>query len=124
MASGIAVTPERIREISAQMSTGAADVQAILSRLSGNVAPVRSEWVGAAQAQFNTLWDQLQLDASSLHSVLTGIAKLTENAATAYELTEQSIAKSFDEFRIEQDMVHAIAGVFDDLAASEGESHG
>jgi len=106
------------------MSTGAADVQAILSRLSGNVAPVRSEWVGAAQAQFNTLWDQLQLDASSLHSVLTGIAKLTENAATAYELTEQSIAKSFDEFRIEQDMVHAIAGVFDDLAASEGESHG
>ncbi len=100
MTSGIAVTPERLREISAQMSAGAADVEAILSRLSGNVAPVRSDWVGAAQAQFNTLWDQLQRDASGLHSVLTGIAKLTENAAAAYEAAELSIAQAFDEFRV------------------------
>ncbi len=122
MASGIAVTPEKLREISTQMSTGAADVQAILSRLAGDVAPVRSEWVGAAQAQFNALWDQLQQDASGLHSVLTGIAKLTQNAAAAYEAAEQSIAKSFDEFRIERDMVQAIAGVFGDLEAPVGES--
>jgi WXG100 family type VII secretion target len=121
MASGIAVTPERLREISVQMSTGAADIEAILSRLSRDVAPVRSEWVGAAKVQFNTLWDQLQQDAGGLHSVLTGIAKLTECAAAAYEATEQSIAKSFDEFRIERDMVHAIAGVFDDIEAPSGE---
>jgi WXG100 family type VII secretion target len=121
MATGISVTPERLREISAQMSAGALDVQAILSRLSGNVAPVRSEWVGAAQAQFNALWDQLQKDASGLHSVLTGIAKLTENAATAYEAAELSIARSFDEFRVERDMAHAVAGVFGDLDAHEGE---
>jgi WXG100 family type VII secretion target len=117
MATGIAVTPERLLEISAQMSTGAADIQAILSRLSGNIAPVRSEWVGAAQAQFNALWDQLQKDASGVHSVLTGIAKLTENAATAYEAAERSIAQSFDQFRVEQDMVQAIAGVFDEVDA-------
>jgi WXG100 family type VII secretion target len=110
MATGIAVTPQRLLEISAQMSTGAADVQAILSRLSGNVAPVRSEWVGAAQAQFNALWDQLQKDANGLHSVLTGIAKLTENAATAYEAAELSITKAFDEFRIVPEAVHAVSG--------------
>jgi WXG100 family type VII secretion target len=123
MTSGIAVTPERLREISQQMSVGATDVQAILSKLSGDVAPVRSEWVGAAQAQFNTLWDKLQQDASGLHSALTGIAKLTEKAATAYEAAEQSIAKSFDEFRIERDMVHAIAGVFGDQVTLEGEGN-
>jgi len=111
MTSGIAVTPGRLRAISAQMNTGAADVEAIVSRLSGDVAPVRSEWVGPAQALFDSLWDQLQQDAGGLHSVLTGIAELTQKAATAYEATEQSIAKSFDAFRIERDVNAAIAGV-------------
>jgi WXG100 family type VII secretion target len=105
MASGIAVTPERLREISAKMNTGAADVKAILSKLAGDVAPVRSEWAGAAQTQFNALWDQLQQDATGLQSVLTGIAKLTESAATAYEAAEQSIAQSFNEFRSDKDAV-------------------
>jgi WXG100 family type VII secretion target len=123
MATGIAVTPERLREVSAQMSTGADDVQAILSRLSENVAPVRSEWAGPAQAHFNSLWDQLRKDANGLHSVLTGIAKLTKSAAAAYEEAEQSIAKSFDEFRVEQDMVHAVAGVFDELGSPNGDGH-
>jgi WXG100 family type VII secretion target len=118
MTSGIAVTPERLREISAQMSTGAADVEAILSRLSRDVAPVRSEWVGAAQEQFNTLWDRLQQDASGLHSVLTGIAKLTQSAATAYEATEQSIAQSFDEFRVERDMTPATAAELGELVGT------
>jgi WXG100 family type VII secretion target len=103
MANGIAVTPERLREVSAQMSAGAADVDAILSQLAGTVAPLRSEWVGPAQAQFNALWDQLQQDASGVQSVLSGIAKLTQNAAAAYAATEQSIANSFNELRVEMD---------------------
>jgi len=110
MASGIAVTPERLREISAQMTTGAAEVRAILYRLSGSVAPVRTEWTGTAQAQFNYLWDQLEQSARGLHSVLTGIAKLTDNAANAYEATEQRIAQSFDEFRIDPASVPGFAG--------------
>jgi WXG100 family type VII secretion target len=118
MNSDIAVTPERLREISGHMKTGASDIEAIMSRLSGDIAPVRSEWVGAAQTQFNALWEQLQQDASGLRSVLTGIAKLTEKAASAYEMTEQSIAHSFDEFRVERDLVHAVDGVFGELPAS------
>jgi WXG100 family type VII secretion target len=111
MASGIAVTPDKLREISGQMSSGAADVEAIVSRLSGDVAPVRSEWAGPAQSLFNALWDQLQKDAGGVNSVLNGIAELTQKAAAAYEATEQSIAKSFDAFRIERDVNAAIAGV-------------
>jgi WXG100 family type VII secretion target len=97
MAGGITVTPEQLREISSQMTAGAADVEAILSRLAGNVAPLRSEWVGAAQAQFEALWDQWQTDANGLHQALTGIAQLTQNASTSYETTEQSIATSFNQ---------------------------
>jgi WXG100 family type VII secretion target len=103
------------------MSAAAAEVDTLLARLAGAIAPVRAEWVGAAQAQFEALWDRLQRDASGVRSVLTGIATLTQNAAVAYAATEQSIAKSFDEFRIERDMVHVIDGVFGELAAPSGE---
>lgn len=97
MAGGITVTPEQLREISTQMNAGAADVEAVLSRLAGVVAPLRSEWVGTAQAQFETLWDQWQRDATGLHSALTGVVQLTQNAATSYESTEQSVATSFNQ---------------------------
>jgi WXG100 family type VII secretion target len=95
MAGSISVTPEQLQEISGQMSSGAANVEEILSRLAGTVAPLQSEWVGAAQAQFEALWDQWQTDAAGLHSALMGIAQLTQNAATSYDTTEQSIATSF-----------------------------
>ncbi len=120
MASGFEVTPERLRKVSAQMSTSAADVEAILSRLSRDVAPVRSEWVGAAQEQFNTLWDRLEHDASGLDSVLNGMAKLTESAAAAYEATELSIAQSFDAFRVEQKIGPAVAGGTDGTFVANG----
>jgi len=97
MAGGITVTPAQLQEISAQMSSGAADVEATLSRLAGVVAPLRSDWVGAAQAQFEALWDEWQRDAAGLHSALTGIAQLTQNAASSYETTEQSVASSFNQ---------------------------
>jgi len=110
MASAIAVTPERLREISVRIGNGAADVKAILSRLTGNVAWVRSAWVGSARIRFDVLWDQLQMDATGLQSVLTGIAKLTENAGTASEGTEQSIARTFDEFRADLDRLSELLG--------------
>jgi len=98
MGTGIAVTPEQLRKISAQISAGASDIDAILARVSREVAPVRTEWVGAAQAQFGTLWERLQADAAGLRSILAGIAKLTEGAAQSYEAAEQAIAQSFTEF--------------------------
>ena len=99
MAGEIAVTPERLRAISAKMKSGAKEVEEILSRLSTHVAPVRSEWTGPAQAYFNAFWDQSLHDANDLRTVLVGMATLTETAATAYEATEQRIAESFGEFR-------------------------
>ena len=97
MAGGITVTPEQLQGISTQMTSGAADVEATLSRLASLVSPLQTEWVGSAQAQFEALWDQWQRDASGLHAALTGIAQLTQNAAASYENTEQSIATSFSQ---------------------------
>jgi len=109
MASGIAVTPERLRDVSAEVGAGAADVEAIMSRLADVVASVRAEWDGAAQTQFDALWDRWQKDATGVHSVLAGLAKLTQNAAVAYEAIDQSIATSFTEFQVDPDMIHTLA---------------
>ena len=95
MASGITVTPEQLQQISAQLTSGASEVESILSQLANAVSPLQSEWVGAAQAQFEGLWTQWQRDATGLHQALEGVARLTAQASQSYESTEQSIASSF-----------------------------
>ncbi len=98
MAGEIAVTPDHLRAISVKMELGAEEVEAILSRLSGHVAPVRSEWAGPAQAYFDAFWDQSLQEANELRKILVGMATLTKSAASAYESTDQRIAESFGEF--------------------------
>jgi WXG100 family type VII secretion target len=97
MAGGITVTPEQLQEISGQLQSGAAEIEAQLSQLANLVAPLQSEWVGAAQAQFEALWTQWQNDASGLHQALEGVAQLTAQASQAYSSTEQQIAGSFNQ---------------------------
>lgn len=99
MESGITVTPEGLRDVSAQFEAGAAEIEKLLAGIATRIAPVRSEWHGAAKEQFETLWEQLGRHAKNVHVGLTGIAKLTQSAAASYESAEQSIAKSFSEFR-------------------------
>ena len=97
MAGGITVTPEQLQEISAQLTSGASEVESILSQLANVVSPLQSEWVGAAQAQFEELWNQWQKDATGLHQALEGVAQLTQRASQAYSATEQNIASSFNQ---------------------------
>jgi WXG100 family type VII secretion target len=95
MAGGITVTPEQLQAISSQLTSGASDVESTLSRLGNVVSPLHSDWVGAAQAQFEELWTQWQTDANGLLQALQGVAQLTAQASQAYASTEQSIAGSF-----------------------------
>ena len=97
MAGGITVTPEQLQEISAQMSSGAADVESILARLRSIVSPLQTQWMGTAHVQFEALWEQWQRDGNGLQQALIGIAHLTQNAAASYESTEHSIASSFNQ---------------------------
>ena len=97
MAGGITVTPEQLQEISAQMASGASEISSILSQLANLVAPLHTDWVGSAQAQFEDLWSQWQSDAAGLHEALEGVSRLTAQASQAYATTEQSIASSFSQ---------------------------
>ncbi len=97
MAGGITVTPDQLRTISAQLNSGSSEVESILNQLAGYISPLRTDWVGAAQAQFEALWEQWQKDAAGLQQALSGISQLTSNAASAYETTEQGIATSFQQ---------------------------
>jgi WXG100 family type VII secretion target len=99
--TGIAVAPERLREISKKLSAGTMEIDAILHGVANEITSVQTEWAGPARSQFETLWERLQTDASGLRSVLHGIAKLTQEAAKAYEAAEEAIAKSFSEMRVE-----------------------
>jgi len=97
MAGGITVTPEQLQEISAQLAAGASEVESILQQLANAVAPLHTEWVGAAQAQFEELWQQWQSDATGLHAALEGVSQLTAQASQAYSATEQQVASSFNQ---------------------------
>jgi WXG100 family type VII secretion target len=101
VSTGIAVAPERLREISKKLSAGTMEIDAILHGVANEITSVQTEWAGPARTQFETLWERLQTDASGLRSVLHGIAKLTQEAAKAYEAAEAAIAKSFSEMRVE-----------------------
>jgi WXG100 family type VII secretion target len=95
VAGTISVTPEQLQQISAQLTSGAGEVESILSQLAGYVAPLQGDWVGQAQARFEALWTEWQNSARGLHEALTGIAQLTQQAGSAYETNEQNIAATF-----------------------------
>jgi WXG100 family type VII secretion target len=97
MAGGITVTPEQLQEISAQLASGAADIEATLARLANIVSPLHSDWVGVAQAQFVELWQQWQTDGTGLHQALEGVSQLTAQASQAYSNTEQQITSTFNQ---------------------------
>lgn len=93
--ANILVTPEQLQQISGQLNTGATSIESLLSQLQSQVMPLRSEWRGQAQAQFEQLWAEWQKSAAGIHHALTGIAQLTGSAANTYSDTEHSIAASF-----------------------------
>ncbi len=93
--AAISVTPEQLQQISAQLTSGAGEVESILSTLAGQVSPLQGDWVGQAQARFEELWAEWQTSARNLHEALTGIAQLTQQAGAAYESNEQNIAATF-----------------------------
>lgn len=95
MAGAITVTPAELQQIAGQLTTGAGEVESILSTLAGYVSPLQADWVGQAQQQFEALWLEWQNSARGLHEALTGIATMTQQAGSAYESNEQGIAATF-----------------------------
>jgi WXG100 family type VII secretion target len=94
--AGIRVTPQQLGDVAAQLTAGAANVDAILAKLASTVAPLGSDWAGMAQGRFQALWAQWERDARGIHHALTGISSLMSKASVGYDEAEQSIAASFN----------------------------
>jgi early secretory antigenic target protein ESAT-6 len=91
----IRVTPEQLQSVSAQLNSGAANIESTLSQLASQVAPLGSDWAGVAQARFHELWAEWQRSAQGIQEALTGISQLMAQASANYQDTEQAIASSF-----------------------------
>jgi len=91
----IRVTPDQLAQISSQVNSGASSIESQLASLGSTVSTLQGEWQGAAEAQFESLWQQWQKGASDIQQALTGISNLLNKAAQSYEETESAIAQSF-----------------------------
>ena len=92
---GYRVDPAQLETVSGQMRAGAASIEGELGRLRGAVDSLHGNWVGRAQAQFQTLLDQWQAGARQLHDALTSIAALTAQAGSVYAETDSQVASGF-----------------------------
>lgn len=91
----IRVSPEQLLGVSGQLAAHAAQIEGSLGALGRAVAPLGSDWAGAAQGRFEALWLEWQRSAAALHDALTGISQLTRNAAVAFERNDAQIAGTF-----------------------------
>ena len=91
----IKVTSEDLANASAQLNTGAQEIDTQLNSMRGLVQElVASDWQGAASSSFDTLYQEWNTSAANLRQALDGISKLLANAASSYASTEQQIQQS------------------------------
>lgn len=95
MSGLIRVTPEQLAGTSAQLNSGASSIEATLSHLAAQVAPLGSDWAGTGQARFHALWLQWQTSSRQLHQALADISILMRQASVAYEQNDAQIGASF-----------------------------
>jgi WXG100 family type VII secretion target len=95
--AGIKVTPEQLQQLSGNVSRGSGEIEATLSGLRAQLAPLLgSDWAGQASAQFTALWEQWQQSARGLNDALAGISGLLGQAGASYAQAEQQIAATFN----------------------------
>ncbi len=95
MAGMIRVTPEQLVQVSAQLSSGASNIQSMLQQLQSMVQPLGADWAGVGQARFESLWAQWQRDAAGLNQALMSISRLMSQAGQQYQSTDAQIGNQF-----------------------------
>ena len=73
------------------MKAGAAEVNDILGRLTGQIQTLASSWEGAASAAFQARWQEWQAGAAQVQQAMDGMGIFLEQAAVTYEETEESL---------------------------------
>jgi WXG100 family type VII secretion target len=92
----IKVTPQQLQALSGRVTGAAGHIEAELAALRAALAPLGSDWAGAAHARFLALWQDWQAGAGKVHDALAGISALLGQAGAAYADAEAQIAASFN----------------------------
>ena len=87
----IGVQSEELRQQSSAVKAGAAEVNDILGRLTGQIQSLASTWEGAASAAFQTRWQEWQTGAAQVQQAMDGMGIFLDEAARTYEETEESL---------------------------------
>ncbi len=95
MSGAIRVTPEQLSGVSSQLTGGASSIEATLTQLESQVAPLGSDWAGTGQARFLELWQQWQTSSKQLEQALAEIAVLMGKASGVYADGDASVASMF-----------------------------
>jgi WXG100 family type VII secretion target len=95
MDMGIKVTPQQLQALSGRVSGAAGQIDSELSSLKATLAPLGTDWAGAAQSRFLALWNEWQTGAQKIQDALAGISMLLGQAGSAYADAEAQIAHTF-----------------------------
>ena len=87
----LTVQSEDLRSQSGQVKNGAADVNATLTRLTGQIQALAASWDGAASQAFQTRWQEWQTGAQGVQLAMENMGMFLDQAAQAYEDTEESL---------------------------------
>jgi WXG100 family type VII secretion target len=94
--SSLKVTPAQLEALGGTAHRVSSDVRGQHQQLKSQLSPLfGADWVGAASAQFTSLYENFDLHARGLCDALDGIGALMVRAGTSYADTEQSIAATF-----------------------------
>ena len=87
----IGVQSEELRQQAGAVKAGAAEVNDILGRLTGQIQTLASSWEGAASAAFQARWQEWQAGAAQVQQAMDGMGIFLDQAAVTYEETEESL---------------------------------
>ena len=94
--SSLKVTPAQLEALGGATHRVCADVRGEHQSLKSQLSPLfGTEWVGAASAQFATLYENFDQHAKGLCDALDGIGALLVRAGANYAEVEQQIAATF-----------------------------
>ncbi|SRR5579875_735101 len=94
-AGAFRITPEELQATASSIRSAAAQIEATLGQIKGQVDATTGFWQGAAQANFNELMLRWNRDSQDLHQVLMQIAQNMSTAASNYAETEAGVARGF-----------------------------
>lgn len=87
----IGVQSEELHAQHGRVINGASEVEAILSRLTGEIANLAGSWQGSASQAFQSRWQEWQTGATQVQQAMQNMGQFLQQAAQSYETTEEEL---------------------------------